>query len=198
MPKEKIPKPEQPVMFFETPQEFEQWLVQNHVGHQGIWLRMFKKGTKKPSLNYAQALDVALCYGWIDGQSKSYDDESWIQRFTIRGKKSIWSIRNTEHVERLTKAGLMKPSGQAAIDAAKADGRWDNAYASSKNAEMPPDFIAALNNNPKAKAFFETINSANVYAIYFRIKTVKKAETRERKIKEFVVMLERGETVHVM
>lgn len=194
--KGKAPKPEQPVVFFETPEEFEKWLAQNHDNHPGVWLRMFKKGTQKPSVTYAQALDVALCYGWIDGQSKTYDEESWIQKFTLRGKKSIWSIRNREHVERLTQAGKMKPAGQAAIDAAKADGRWENAYASSKNAEMPQEFVMAINNNPKAKAFYETISPTNRYAIYFRITTPKKAETRARKIKEYVEMLERGETIH--
>ncbi|CAN5292455.1 YdeI/OmpD-associated family protein [soil metagenome] len=194
----KEPKPEQPIIFFETAEDWEKWLIKHHENHQGIWLRMYKKATKKPTITYAEALDVALCYGWIDGQKNSYDNESWLQKFTMRGKKSIWSLKNTEHIARLTKAGLMKPAGQAAIDAAKADGRWDNAYASGKNAEMPEDFLSELAKNHKAKAFFETLNKSNTYAIYFRITNVKKAETRERKIKQFIEMLERGDKVHLL
>lgn len=198
MAKEKAPKPEQPVVTFESQQDFERWLDKHHKDHQGIWLRIFKKSSDQPTVTYAEAVESALCYGWIDGQKNKYDDESWLQKFTIRGPKSVWSKVNVGHIERLGKEGRIKPAGQAAVDAAKADGRWDNAYHSASTMEMPKDFLIALNKNKKAKAFFETLNKTNVYAIYYRINSVKKVETRERKIALFVEMLEKGEKIHTI
>lgn len=198
MPKPTPPKPEQPIMAFESADAFEQWLGANHGEHPGIWLRIYKKGTNLPTVTYAEAVDIALCFGWIDGQKDKYDAESWLQKFTKRGHKSVWSKVNTGHVERLTNEGRMRPAGQAAIDAAKADGRWDKAYHSASTMEMPEDFLKALAKNKKAQAFFDTLNKTNTYAIYYRINSVKRAETRERKIREFVEMLERGEKLHTI
>lgn len=192
----KPPKPEQPVVAFETAAAFEQWLEENHDDHQGIWLRIYKKGTDVPTITYAEAVEVGLCFGWIDGQKNKYDDESWVQKFTIRGKKSVWSKVNVGHIERLTKEGRMRPSGQKTVDDAKADGRWDKAYHPASTAEMPEDFLTALAKNKKAQTFYDTLNKTNRYAIFYHINSVKKAETRERKIREFVEMLERGEKLH--
>jgi len=147
-------------------------------------------------VTYAEALDQALCFGWIDGQVRRFDEDSYVQRFTPRRPRSVWSKRNTEHVARLCAEGLMMPAGQAAIDAAKADGRWDAAYASPKNAVVPEDFLAALAKRKKAKAFFETLSKANVYAIVYRLTTCKKAETRARRMEQILEMLERGEKFH--
>ncbi len=198
MAKTTEPKPEQPVIAFESQKDFEQWLEKHHDNHPGIWLRIYKKDSGKPTVTYPEAVESALCYGWIDGQKNKYDDESFLQKFVKRGPKSVWSKVNVGYIERLTKAGRMKPSGLATVEAAKADGRWENAYDPPSKMEMPEDFMKALTQNPKAKAFFETLNKTNTFAIYFRINNVKKAETRERKIKQFVEMLEKGEKVHVM
>ncbi len=192
----KTPKPEQPIIAFETAKAFEAWLEANHYDHQGIWLRIFKKGSDVPTITYAEAVEVGLCFGWIDGQKNKHDDESWVQKFTMRGPKSVWSKINVGHVERLTKEGRMRPAGQKTVDDAKADGRWEKAYESSSTAEMPEDFLNAIAKNKKAQAFYETLNKTNRYAFYYRIISVKKAETRERKIKQFVEMLERGEKLH--
>ncbi len=192
----KPPKPEQPIMAFESAKAFEQWLETAHHEHQGIWLRIYKKGSNTPTITYAEAVEVGLCFGWIDGQKNKHDDESWVQKFTKRGHKSVWSKVNVGHIERLTKEGRMRPAGFKTVEEAKADGRWDKAYASSSKAEMPEDFLNALNGNPKAKAFYGTLNKTNLYAIYYRINSLKKAETRVRKIKEFVEMLECGEKLH--
>lgn len=192
----KAPKPEQPIIAFETRAAFEAWLEINHKDHPGIWLRIFKKGSDVPTITYQEAVEVGLCFGWIDGQKNKYDAESWLQKFTMRGPKSVWSQVNVNHIERLTKEGMMRPAGQKTVDDAKADGRWAKAYASSSTAEMPEDFLKALAKNEKAKAFYETLNKTNRYALYYRINSVKKAETRERKIREFVEMLERGEKLH--
>lgn len=185
-----------PVIAFETPKKWEDWLKKQHTKSPGLWLRMYKKGTGIKSIDYAQALDVALCYGWIDGQKNSYDEESWVQKFTPRGAKSVWSKKNTEHIDRLTKEGKMQPAGLAVVEAAKKDGRWDRAYEGQSKATLPQDFLDALEKNKKAKAFFETLNKVNKYAIFYRIQHAKKQETRERKIKEFVAMLSRGEKLH--
>jgi uncharacterized protein YdeI (YjbR/CyaY-like superfamily) len=160
----------------------------------GAWLKLAKKGTGILSVTYEEALDVALCYGWIDGQKGSFDDKYWLQKFTPRGAKSIWSKINTEKVERLIASGEMKPAGLKAVEAAKQDGRWDAAYSSQKNISVPDDFQTALNKNKKAKAFFASLTSARRYSFLFRVTTAKKAETRERRIRQFVEMLERGET----
>jgi uncharacterized protein YdeI (YjbR/CyaY-like superfamily) len=161
-----------------------------------VWLKLGKKGTGIPSVTYEEALDVALCYGWIDGQKKGFDDQYWLQKFTPRGPKSIWSKINTEKAEKLIASGEMKSAGLKAIEAAKQDGRWEAAYESQKNISVPEDFASALEENKKAKAFFATLKSANRYSILFRLKTAKKAETREKRIRQFVEMLEKGETFH--
>ena len=157
-------------------------------------MKLAKKATGIPSVTYAEALDVALCYGWIDGQRNSFDENYFIQKFTPRRPKSIWSKINTEKVERLIESGEMKPSGLKAIEAAKQDGRWDAAYASQKNILVPDDFKSALSKNGKAKTFFESLTGAKRYSFLFRIETAKKAETRVKRILQFVEMLEKGET----
>jgi uncharacterized protein YdeI (YjbR/CyaY-like superfamily) len=172
------------------------WLDKNQEKSQGIWLRFFKKGSGLASLNYAEALDEALCYGWIDGQSKSYDEKSWIQKFTPRRPKSVWSKRNTEHIARLIDAGRMKPAGLKQVEAAKADGRWQKAYDSPKNMEAPEDFLRELAKNKKAWAFYQSLNRANTYAIAYRLQTAKKPETRDKRMKEILTLLKNGKKLH--
>jgi uncharacterized protein YdeI (YjbR/CyaY-like superfamily) len=187
---------ELPTLPFESKKKWADWLAKQHDKSTGVWLKMSKKGTGIPSVTYEEALDVALCYGWIDGQKKGFDDQFWLQKFTPRGAKSIWSKINTEKVERLIASGEMKSAGLKAIGAAKQDGRWEAAYESQKNISVPEDFQSALDKNKKAKAFFATLSGANRYAFLFRIQTAKKAETREKRIRQFVEMLEKGETFH--
>ena len=181
---------------FKTAADFRHWLEQNHVDSDGIWLRIFKKESRQESLSYAEALDQALCYGWIDGQKRPFDESSWLQKFTPRNPKSGWSKINTEHVERLTKAELMTPAGMEAVEAAKADGRWDAAYSSSRSATPPEDFLAQLSKNAKAEAFFKALNKANVYSIVYRLETAKTPETREKRLKAILAMLEQGKAFH--
>jgi len=181
---------------FKSATHFRRWLAEHHGKVDGIWLRMFKKDSGKATVTYAEALDQALCFGWIDGQKKAYDKLSFIQRFTPRRAKSSWSKLNTQHVERLTKAGQMMPAGLAAVQAAKADGRWRSAYDSHRTATPPKDFLNALNRNKKAKAFFESLNKANVYAIVYRLQTAKRPETRERRMQTILAMMKRGERFH--
>lgn len=168
----------------------------NNARETEIWLRIYKKGSGKPTVTSAQALDVALCWGWIDGIRKSFDDSSFLQRFTPRGRKSIWSQINRDHIERLTVAGRMRPPGQAQVDAAKADGRWDAAYAAGSKMEMPDDLMKAIEADPAALATFETLNRQNRFALAFRLVTLKTAAGREKKIRTFVDMLARGETIY--
>jgi uncharacterized protein YdeI (YjbR/CyaY-like superfamily) len=181
---------------FKSSAEFRVWLKANHDKCEALWLRMFKKGSGEPSITYAEALDQALCHGWIDGQKKPYDERSWLQKFTPRRAKSGWSKVNTGHVERLIKAGQMAQAGLQAMEAAKADGRWQSAYDSPSKAAPPEDFLKALAKSKKAKAFFGTLNKANVYAIVYRLQTAKKPETREKRMKMILGMLERGEAFH--
>ncbi|MBL8103736.1 MAG: YdeI/OmpD-associated family protein [Anaerolineales bacterium] len=185
---------ELPILPFETKKKFADWLAKNYDKSAGAWLKLAKKGTGIPSVTYAEALDVALCYGWIDGQRNGFDEIYFLQKYTPRRPKSIWSKINVENAERLIASGEMKPSGLKAVEAAKQDGRWDAAYASQKNIAVPADFQSALNRNKKAKAFFETLTGSRRYAFLFRIETAKKAETREKRIRIFVEMLEKGET----
>jgi len=176
---------------------WREWLGENHGDPAGVWLVLAKKGTEKPtSLTYDQALEEALCHGWIDGQTRRRDDATYRQRFTPRRKRSAWSRRNTGIAERLRAEGRMHPAGQAEVERAKADGRWEAAYAGPATMEVPPDLIEALAAEPKAQAMFETLNSQNRYAILYRIGTAKRADTRARRIREFVAMLARGETVY--
>jgi len=185
-----------PSLAFASKKKWSDWLAKQHDKSTGAWLKIAKKDSGIPSVTYEDALDVALRYGWIDGQKKAFDDKYWLQKFTPRGPKSIWSKINTEKVERLIASGEMKPAGLKAIELAKQDGRWDAAYASQKNISVPEDFQAALDDNKKAKAFFTTLNSVNRYAILFRIHNVKKPETRVQRIQQFVEMLERNEKIY--
>ena len=187
---------ELPILPFADKKKWASWLVKQHQKSNGVWLQLAKKDSGIPSVTYDEAVDVALCYGWIDGQKKSYDDKYWLQKFTPRGSKSIWSKINTEKAERLIASGEMKPAGLRAIEAARQDGRWEAAYASQKNISIPEDFQAALDQNRKAKAFFSTLKSAERYSILFRIQTAKKPETRAKRIQQFVEMLERKEKAH--
>jgi uncharacterized protein YdeI (YjbR/CyaY-like superfamily) len=176
---------------------WREWLGENHGDPAGVWLVLAKKGTEKPtSLTYDQALEEALCHGWIDGQTRRRDDATYRQRFTPRRTRSAWSKRNTGIAERLRAEGRMHPAGQAEVERAKADGRWEAAYAGPATMEVPHDLIEALAAEPKAQAMFETLNSQNRYAILYRIGTAKRADTRARRIREFVAMLARGETVY--
>lgn len=185
-----------PIIPFESQQDWELWLAENHASSTGIWLQISKKDSGKKSITYAEALDEALCYGWIDGQKKSYDKESWLQKFTPRRAKSVWSKINTQHIERLTGAGKMKLAGLKQVEDAKRDGRWDGAYDSPSSATVPDDFLEELNKSEKAKAFFGTLNKANTYAIAWRLQTAKKPETRARRMKAMLEMLEKGEKLH--
>jgi uncharacterized protein YdeI (YjbR/CyaY-like superfamily) len=189
-------KPEDRVIPMATPAAWEIWLAKNHAKSTGTWLRIFKKNSGTKSITYAEAVDGALCHGWIDAQKKPYDTESWLQRFTPRRAKSIWSKTNTQHVERLTKSGKMKAAGLAAMTAAKQDGRWEAAYDSPKNLVIPPDFQRELSRNQRAGAFFATLNRANLYSIAWRLQTAKKPETRERRMKVILKMLAKGEKFH--
>jgi uncharacterized protein YdeI (YjbR/CyaY-like superfamily) len=182
------------LMLFATPAEFETWLSQN-LTHDGIRLQLRKKNSTKPGMLYAEALDVALCWGWIDGQKGSLDDDYFFNGFSPRRSRSPWSQVNREHVERLVAAGRMQPSGQAEVDRAKADGRWDAAYR-QRDAVAPADLQLALDANPAALAMYSRLSSQNRFAILFRIGNVKRAETRAKKIASFVEMLERGETIY--
>ncbi len=185
-----------PVMLFKNQEEWEAWLSKRYASSAGLWLRLAKKSGELQSVSYQEALDVALCYGWIDGQKKSHDGESWLQRFTPRKPKSIWSRINQAKALGLIKHGRMRPAGLAAIESAKRDGRWDAAYDSHRTAAPSHDFQTALNKNPKAKAFFATLNSRNRYAILFRIQTAKKDETRQKRIEQFVRMLAKHDKLH--
>jgi uncharacterized protein YdeI (YjbR/CyaY-like superfamily) len=187
---------ELPILLFETQDAWASWLEQHHGRAPGIWLRLAKKATGIASIDYSQALEVALCYGWIDGQKKGYDESSWLQKFTPRGAKSIWSKINRDKAQRLIESGRMQPAGMTAIESAQRDGRWDAAYDSQRSAAVPGDLQAALDANPAAQAFFETLNSTNRYAILFRIQTAKKPETRARRIEQFIAMLARNEKLY--
>ena len=172
------------------------WLEKNHSRSMGIWLRLGKKNSGLKSVTYAEAIESALCYGWIDGQKRPESDQAWLQRFSPRSPKSIWSKINREKALALIKRGRLTPAGHQAIEQAKSNGRWKSAYDSPRGATVPDDFQAALKASPKAKSFFETLDSANRYAILFRIQTGKKAETRTRNIQKFIAMLEREEKIH--
>lgn len=185
-----------PILPFVSQKKWADWLAKQHDKSTGVWLKLAKKDSRIPSVTYDEALDVALCYGWIDGQKKGFDDKYWLQKFTPRGPKSIWSKINTEKAEKLIKSGEMKPAGLKAVEAARQDGRWDAAYASQKNISVPEDFQAALDTNKKAKAFFATLNSVNRYAILFRIQTARKAETRAKRIQQFIEILDKNEKIY--
>lgn len=185
-----------PVLFFETQSAWEKWLAKHFDQPQGVWLKFAKKASGIPSISHGPALDVALCYGWIDGQSRSLDNIYYLQKFTPRRPQSIWSKRNVDKVAELTKAGKMRPPGLAAVEAAKQDGRWERAYDSPSNMQIPEDFQRALEGNPAAKAFYATLNKTNTYAFLWRIVTAKRPETRRARIEKAIDMLATGKTWH--
>lgn len=174
--------------------EWRTWLEHNHDTSPGVWLVLHKKGGNITELDYEAALQEALCFGWIDGQGKRRDDDSSFQRMTRRGPKSVWSARNVDRIERLEAGGRMTAAGRTAVDAAKADGRWEAAYSGQASAEVPADLAAAIAAVPEAQAMFDVLTSVNRYALIYRTNSVKQASTRERKIAGFVEMLARGET----
>lgn len=184
-----------PLLEFQSPAAFAAWL-QEHPDAAGAWLKIAKKGAGRPTVSYAEALNIAICFGWIDGQKGALDDQFWRQRFTPRGPASRWSKINVEKAEALIAAGTMTPAGLREVERAKADGRWAAAYAGQARSEVPDDLRAALEADDAARAFFEVISGANRYAILYRISSVKKPETRARKIAEYVAMLARHETIH--
>lgn len=184
------------ILSFSTPEEFRKWLKENHDISDGIWIRIFKKSSETTTITYAEALDEALCYGWIDGQKKPHDSESWLQKFCRRRPKSGWSKINTGHAERLMRTGRMRAAGRKEIEAAKKDGRWNAAYDSPSKSTVPEDFLEALAKDPKAQAFFDGLNKANRYAISYRLQTAKKPETRKRRMEMILGMLKRGEAFH--
>ena len=189
-------KDEREIKFFDTASKFEAWLKKNHSSSKGVWLHFYKKGSGVKSLNHAGALDVALCYGWIDAVANKYDDTSYLQRFTPRRPKSIWSKKNIDNTNRLIEAGKMKASGLKAIEEAKADGRWEAAYDSPTNSTIPPDFLKALKKDKTAYKFFKTLNKTNTFAITWRLQTAKKPETREKRMKTILAMLAEGKAFH--
>lgn len=184
---------EQETLRFDGPVEFRAWIEENQDSSPGIWLVMAKKGSGQTTVTYAEALDVALAYGWIDGQARRVDDATYVQKFTPRRARSPWSLRNVRTAEAMIADGRMRPRGLAEVERARADGRWERAYEGPKTAEPHPDFMAALERNPDAAAFFETLNSQNRFAVYYRIQDARRPETRARRIEQFVERLARGE-----
>jgi uncharacterized protein YdeI (YjbR/CyaY-like superfamily) len=185
-----------PPLLFEDQEKWFSWLRKNHATSAGVWLRIAKKGANAKSVSYLQAVDAALCFGWIDGQKKSGDERYWLQRFTPRSEKSIWSKLNREKAIRLIELGRMNAAGLREVDRAKRDGRWDRAYDSQSGATIPADFQAVLNKMPRAKAFFATLDSRNRYAVLFRIQTARKSETRAKRIKQFAEMLSQQKKIY--
>ena len=185
-----------PILAFEDAAAFDAWMAAEPRTTKGLWLRVAKKGSGRASVTKAEAIDAALCHGWIDGQVDRYDEASWLIRFTPRRRASKWSEINRTRALELIEAGRMRPAGLAEVEAARADGRWDAAYAPPSTAAVPPDLQAALDASPVAAAFFATLKGVNRYAVLYRISTAKKAETRAKKIADLVAMLERHETVY--
>jgi len=184
------------ILSFNSSVEFENWLELNIINTKGIWVRFFKKNSGIPTITYAEALDVALCYGWIDGQVKKHDENSYLQKFTPRRPKSMWSKRNVEHITRLETEGRMKSSGIIEVEKAKRDGRWERAYDSPGKMVVPVDFIELLSKNKKAFEFFESLNKTNKYSIGWRLQTAKTPETRQKRIMEIINIMEKGEQFH--
>lgn len=187
---------ELPIMMFPDGAAFEDWLRANHKQAAGLWMNFAKKNSTLKSVYYPEALEIALCYGWIDGQAKSLDEQSYLHRFTPRRPRSIWSKVNRAKVEKLIAEGRMQPAGLAEIEKAKADGRWEQAYDSPATAQVPDDLVDELKKNKKAGEFFETLNSSNRYAILWRLQTAKKPETRRARMEKILRMLENGERFH--
>lgn len=189
-------KSELPTLTFKNQKAWATWLDKNHTKSSGIWLRIGKKGSPIKSVSYLEAIEVALCYGWIDGQKEKFDSSSWLQKFTPRGEKSIWSSINRGKAKVLIRSGQMKPAGMKAVELARKNGRWEGAYDSPARSKIPSDFQTELDHNPDAQSFFDTLNRQNRYAILFRIQTAKKAETRARKIEQFIRMLMNQEKLY--
>lgn len=185
-----------PIISFADAAAFGRWLCRQKADAKGLWLKLAKKGNEASSLTRSQAVEEALCHGWIDGQINGYDEHWWLVRFTPRKARSQWSQINRATVLRLIKQKRMQSAGLAQVRAAKADGRWDAAYAPQSAATVPPDLQAALDANPKAKKFFETLKGANRYAVLYRVQSLKRAESRARRIEQYIEMLARGETIH--
>lgn len=186
-----------PIKSFKTDSAWEAWLKQHAISDRGVWLRFFKKGSGKPTVSYLESVLTALCYGWIDGQVKSYDDESYIQKFTPRRAKSAWSQINKQRVAELIKSGRMQPTGLAQVEVAKANGQWENAYASPSTAKVPAEFLELLEKHPKAKQTFETLTKSNLFAIYYHLQTAKRPETKQKRMQKFIEQLEKGEKVEL-
>lgn len=195
--KKKPAKSDLPLIPFASAAQWEEWLDQNHAISNGIWLQFYKKKSGVATVTYPEALDIALCYGWIDAQLKSIDELSYKQHFTPRRKRSVWSKRNTEHIARLTSEGRMKPSGIKQVEEAQADGRWQMAYETQREMTIPDDFMSKIHKNEKALTFFESLNKTNKYAIGWRIQTAKRPETKLKRMNEILEMLERGEKFHM-
>lgn len=187
---------ELPVHLFSAPADMEHWLEENHDSADGVWLKIAKKGSGESSVTYAEALELALCFGWIDSQKRGFDATYFLQRFTPRRPRGRWSKINREKAEALIAAGRMRPAGLTEVAAAKADGRWEAAYEGQRTAKVPPDLQRELEADPAARKFFEGLDSANRYAILYRLDEAKKPETRERRLRKFVAMLARGEKIH--
>jgi uncharacterized protein YdeI (YjbR/CyaY-like superfamily) len=186
---------ELPVRLFSGPTQLESWLEEHHESG-GVWLKIAKKGTPEPSVTYAEALEVALCFGWIDSQKRGFDETHFLQRFTPRRPRGRWSKTNREKAEALIEAGRMRPAGLAQVEAAKADGRWEAAYEGQGSAKVPADLQRELDGSEVAAEFFASLDGANRYAILYRLDEAKKPETRRRRLRKFVAMLERGEKIH--
>lgn len=185
-----------PVLAFASSEDWEAWLEREHAASDGVWIKFAKKGSGVASVAYPEAVEVALCYGWIDSQMQSLDERFYVQKFTPRRARSKWSRINRDKIEELTKAGRMKPAGLAEVGLAKADGRWEAAYASPSTVELPPDLQRALDASPQAAEFWAGLNKANRYAIVYQLEDAKKPETRERRLAKFMAMLERGEKLY--
>lgn len=187
---------ESPMLFFATPNDFQHWLHQHNTSVKSIWLKFAKKSSGIPSITPAEALEIALCYGWIDGQRKTFDEQFYINKYTPRRKGSLWSKRNCKIAMQLIKSKRMTTHGLREINAAKEDGRWQNAYDSSKNIQLPPDFLERLKKSKKAYTFFSTLNKTNIYAIAFRLQTARKPETREKRMQKILEMMKAGQKFH--
>jgi uncharacterized protein YdeI (YjbR/CyaY-like superfamily) len=194
--KQPKPKPELEILQRATDADWERWLAGNHADSPGVWLKFAKKGCEIPTVNYAQALDTALCWGWIDGQVRRFDESFYLQRFTRRGPRSKWSQINRDHIDRLTDAGRMRPPGQAQVQAARSDGRWDAAYEPQSRATVPDDLQRALDANPDAKRFFATLTGSTRYAFLYRLHHVSAPAARAKRIASYIELLSAGRTLN--
>jgi uncharacterized protein YdeI (YjbR/CyaY-like superfamily) len=196
VPRVPADRTERPILTFEDRAAWERWLNEQHDSADGVWLKLARKGSRPRTVTHAEALEEALRFGWIDAQKAPHDDEFWLQRFTRRGPRSKWSRINRQKATDLIEQGRMMPAGLAQVEAARQDGRWENAYASPRNATVPEDFQRALDQNPAANEFFATLGSSHRYSFLYRIEDAKRPQTRERRIREYVAMLAEGRTIH--